>query len=53
MLVDVDDIFVGERGTRLKQEDVQVSILLNLVLEINAIFSIELITVTYLIIAIF
>jgi len=26
LLVDVDDIFVGERGTRLKKDDVEVSV---------------------------
>lgn len=26
LLVDVDDIFVGERGTRLKKEDVEVCV---------------------------
>jgi hypothetical protein len=26
LLVDVDDIFVGERGTRLKKDDVEVCV---------------------------
>jgi hypothetical protein len=33
LLVDVDDIFVGERGTRLKKDDVMVNIIYRILID--------------------